>query len=63
MVWVSYNFKNKREGRALESSLWVWENCAVKWADHFIASNVTAAKYSTKAVKVYNLIYLFSKVF
>lgn len=34
MVWISHNFMNKREDKALESSLWVWESCTVKWADH-----------------------------
>lgn len=34
MVCISYNFKNKREDRALESSLWVWKNYTLKWTDH-----------------------------
>lgn len=34
MGWIYYSSKNKREDRALESLLWVWENYTVKWADH-----------------------------
>lgn len=59
MVWISYNFKNKREDRALESSLWVWKNYTLKWTDHLQAMLLLPG--SNKSVKVYNLIYLFER--
>lgn len=59
MVWISYNFKNKREDRALESSLWVWKNYTLKWAYHQQAMLLLPG--SNKSVKVYNLIYLFGR--
>lgn len=58
MGWIYYSSKNKREDRALESLLWMWENYTVKWADHCSQQAMLLLPGSNKAVKVYNLIYL-----